>query len=95
MANYKLSQNAKDDLERIWLYGLDHWGIEAADNYYASFFKHFTQLSEQPLLYPVTDIRNNYRRSVCGSESVYYRIEDKKTIEIMAVIGQQDITQWL
>ena len=38
MANYRISPNAKDDLERIWRYGVDRWGMEAADAYHATFF---------------------------------------------------------
>ncbi len=62
--------------------------------YHAAFFDHFEQLAEQPLLYPVSDIREGYRRSVCGVDSVYYRIEGE-TVEIMAIIGQQDAHDWL
>jgi toxin ParE1/3/4 len=94
MANYKLSPNAEADLERIWFYGLEHWGLETADSYHAAFFNHFEQLAEQPLLYPAADIREDYKRSVCGSESVYYRIEGV-TVEIMAIIQQQDVDEWL
>ena len=55
----------------------------------------FDKLAEQPLLYPtVDDIREGYRRSVCGTDSIYYRIEGQ-TVEIMAVIGQQDVDEWL
>ena len=94
MGNYRLREEAEADLERIWFYGLEHWGLEAADTYYAAFFDHFEQLAEQPLLYPASDIRTGYRRSVCGSESVFYRLEGE-TVEIMAVIGQQDAGKWL
>ena len=45
MANYKLAPNAEADLERIWFYGLEHWGLEAADTYPAAFFDHFEQLA--------------------------------------------------
>jgi toxin ParE1/3/4 len=45
-------------------------------------------------LYPATDIREGYRRSVCGSESVYYRIVGE-TVEIMAIIGRQEVDDWL
>ena len=37
MANYRISPNAKEDLERIYLYGFNRWGMEAADAYYAAF----------------------------------------------------------
>ena len=94
MENYRLAPEAKADLERVWFYGLEHWGLAAADTYYATFFDHFKQLAEQPLLYPAVDIRDGYRRSVCGSDSVYYRI-DGETVEIMAIIGQQNAEDWL
>jgi len=94
MGNYRLREEAEADLERIWFYGLEHWGLEATDTYHAAFFDHFEQLAEQPLLYPATDIRAGYRQSVCGADSVYYRI-DGETVEIMAIIGQQDANKWL
>ena len=43
MGNYRLAPEAKADLERIWTYGLEHWGLEAADKYYTAFFDHFEQ----------------------------------------------------
>ena len=48
MANYRISPNAKDDLERIWRYGVDRWSMEAADAYHATFFDHFEELAEHP-----------------------------------------------
>jgi toxin ParE1/3/4 len=46
-------------------------------------------------LYPaVDDISEGYRRSVCGVDSIYYRIEGE-TVEIMAIIGRQDLEEWL
>ena len=93
MASYRLSPDAEADLGRIWLYGLERWGAEAADRYHAAFFRHFEQLAAQPLLYPaVDDIREGYRRSVCGRDSVYYRI-GSGTVEIMAIIGRQDLDE--
>ena len=68
--------------------------MAAADEYYATFFDHFEQLAEQPHLHPADNIREGYRRSVCGSESVYYRIVDE-VVEIMAIIGRQDADDWL
>lgn len=94
MANYRISPNAADDLERIWLYGLDRWGMAAADAYHAAFFEHFTELAENPKLYPEIDIRPGYRRSICGKDSVFYRIKGE-TVEIMAILGKQDAQGWL
>jgi toxin ParE1/3/4 len=75
MWNYRLSENAKTDLTRIYRRGLREYGEAQADKYYQAFFERFAQLTEQPLLYQaVDDILPGYRRSVCGSDSIYYRI---------------------
>ena len=39
-------------------------------------------------------IRKGYRRSVLRGESIYFRI-DGETIEVMAILGQQDLDEWL
>lgn len=95
MASYRLSPNAKDDLERIWFYGLETWGVDAADRYIEGLFERFQEIAERPLLYQAVDeIREGYRRSVFKSDSIFYRI-DGDTVEIMAVIGQQDLKNWV
>jgi toxin ParE1/3/4 len=42
----------------------------------------------------VDDIRAGYRRSVCGADSIYYRVQGD-TVEILAIVGQQDLDNWL
>ena len=95
MASYRLSPNAVADLERIWFYGLEKWGVAQADRYIEALYQRFSELVENPRQYPAVDeIYRGYRRSVCGSDSIYYRI-DGVDVEIMAVIGQQDLENWL
>lgn len=95
MGSYKLSEDAEADLYRIWLYGLEHWGLEQADHYITELFTRFNELAENPLQYPeLNDLRQGYRRSVCGTDSIYYRVENT-TVEVMAIIGKQDTQQWL
>ncbi|MFT4929961.1 MAG: toxin ParE1/3/4 [Phenylobacterium sp.] len=95
MDNYRLNENAKLDLKRIYLRGLGIYGEAQADEYYNELFERFEQLAEQPLLYPAVDeIRSGYRRSVCGVDSIYYRVSNG-IVEIMAIIGQQDTGKWL
>ena len=95
MANYRISETAKADLRRIYRRGVRQHGESQADRYYDAFFERFELLAEQPYLYQaVDDIREGYRRSVCGVDSIYYRV-DGDTVEIMSIIGQQDLEDWL
>ncbi|MDH3693816.1 MAG: type II toxin-antitoxin system RelE/ParE family toxin [Gammaproteobacteria bacterium] len=95
MGSYRLTENAKADLKRIYIRGYREFGEAQADKYYNAFFDRFNQLVEQPLLYPaVEEIRAGYRRSVSGVDSIYYRF-DGETVEIIAIIGQQDVEEWL
>jgi len=90
MGSYKLSEDAKADLIRIHQHGVREFGEEQADKYFAALFDRFEQIAQQPLLYPAVDfIREGYRRSVCGVDSIYYRIKGD-TVEIMNILGRQD-----
>ena len=95
MGKYKLSEDAKTDLIRIHQRGVREYGQTQADTYYAAFFDRFEQLAEQPYLYQaVDDIREGYRRCVCGVDSIFYRI-DSDTVEIMNIIERQDTNEAL
>jgi toxin ParE1/3/4 len=62
--------------KRIYNHGLATWGEVQADQYYNDFFDRFEQLAKQSYLYQGVDfIREGYRRSVCGVDSIYYRVE--------------------
>ena len=95
MANYRIAEDAKADLRRIYRRGVREYGEAQTDQYYDAFFDRFEALAEQPYLYQaVDDIRDGYRRSVCGADSIYYRV-DGDTVEVMAILGQQDVDEWI
>ncbi|MFT5970948.1 MAG: toxin ParE1/3/4 [Flavobacteriales bacterium] len=89
MANYKLSNEAKNDLIRIHHFGVERFGMIQADKYFESFFEYFEIISQRPFSFEAVDfIRTGYRRCICGSDSIYYRINDGR-VEIMAIISRQ------
>jgi len=91
MANYRLSQEAKADLIRIHHYGVAQFGEAQADQYFNSFFQYFDIIAQQPFAFESVDyIKKGYRRCVCGSDSIYYKINGN-IVEIMAIIGRQDL----
>jgi toxin ParE1/3/4 len=95
MAKYRLSNEAREDLIRIHQFGVAKFGMAQADKYFYSFFDCFEIIARQPFSFESIDyIKNGYRRCVCGSDSIYYRINDD-TVEIMAIIGKQDLNNIL
>ncbi|RXP52232.1 type II toxin-antitoxin system RelE/ParE family toxin [Lutibacter sp. HS1-25] len=93
MTNYRLSNTAKEDLIRIHNYGVKTFGERQADKYFNSFFEYFDIISKNPYSFESVDyIKIGYRKCVCGSDSIYFRInENDKVVEIMALIGRQDL----
>ena len=95
MAKYKLSNAAKEDLIRIHHYGVRQFGMQQADKYFDSFFEYFDIIAQRPFSFESVDfIKPGYRRCVCGSDSIYYKV-DNDIVEIMAIIGRQDLSNIL
>ncbi len=95
MAKYRLSNEAKEDLIRIHHYGVKQFGMAQADKYFDSFFKYFDIIVQQPFSFESIDyIKKGYRRCACGSDTIYYKLNND-TVEIMAIIGRQDLNNIL
>ncbi|NCT16668.1 MAG: type II toxin-antitoxin system RelE/ParE family toxin [Flavobacteriaceae bacterium CG_4_8_14_3_um_filter_34_10] len=91
MANYKLSIAAKEDLIRIHQYGIKKFGMAQADKYFETLFEYFDVIAQSPYSFEsVDEIKSGYRRCVFGIDSIYYKINDD-TVEIIAIIGRQDL----
>lgn len=91
MAKYRLSNEAKEDLIRIHHYGVEKFEMAQADKYFDAFFEYFDIIAQQPFSFESVDyIKKGYRRCVCGVDSIYYRINNG-LVEIMAIIGRQDL----
>ncbi|NRD22954.1 type II toxin-antitoxin system RelE/ParE family toxin [Winogradskyella litoriviva] len=95
MAKYRLSNEAKNDLIRIHHYGVKKFGMTQADKYFESFFKYFEIITQRPFSFESVDyIRKDYRRCVCGIDSIFYKINNN-VVEIMAIVGRQDLNEIL
>lgn len=88
---YKLSHEAKRDVARIYWRGVEAFGEEQAIRYFEALIQRFEGIAQAPYLYPAVEhIQEGYRRSVCGVDSIYYRLTGD-TVEIMRVLGRQDM----
>lgn len=93
MSKYKLSKVVKEDLIRIHHYGVKKLGVKQADKYFDSFFDNFELIAERPHSFESVDyIKPGYRRCVCGVDSIYFRTNGE-LVEIMAIIGRQNLNQ--
>jgi len=92
MTKYKLSNLAREDLIRIHHYGVKKYGMAQADKYFNTIFEYFNIITQQPFSFESVDfIKMGYRRCVCGSDSIYYKVNNDN-IEIMTIIGRQDLS---
>ena len=92
MVDYKLRNLAKEDLIRIHRYGVEKFGMTQADKYFDTLFEYFDIIAKSPFSFESVDsIKIGYRRCVCGSDSIYHRISNTNIVEIMAIIGTQDL----
>lgn len=95
MVNYRLSNSAKEDLIRIHQYGIRKFGVTQADKYFDSFFEYFEIIAQRPFSFESVDyLKKNYRRCVCGSDSIYFKLNGE-IVEIMAIVGKQDLQSTL
>jgi len=88
---YKISQEALNDLENIWLYTFKNWSSKQADRYYNLVFDEIEYLSENPNSgkdYSV--VRKGYLRSKVKSHFIFYKINQKNNeIEIIRILHEQ------
>lgn len=91
MYSYFLTCEAKEDLWRIYEFGVNRFGETQADNYLMMLHDCFGKIAANPTLFPkAAFIKEDIRYCVCGVDTIYYRIRNKNKIEIITLIGRQD-----
>jgi toxin ParE1/3/4 len=74
-ARYSLRQLAQNDLEGIWLYSLQEWGIVQADNYIRALVSRFEWLAENLQIGKRRDdIKPGYYCFPEGSHVIFYTL---------------------
>lgn len=92
MARYRLSRQADQDIDNIFSFGVERFGIDQATKYLLDLHDHFELLAESPEVWPnITVQKQTFQRSVYTStHSIYYQ-NNGNHILIVRVLGQQDI----
>ena len=88
MASYRLRTLARNDLEIIWDYTLEQWGIQQAERYFKALFTCFDDLARNPQMgRQRDDVLPGSRSFPQGRHVVFYEIDDNG-IEILGIVHQ-------
>lgn len=88
--SYKISVKASEDIENIWLYTFENWSLEQADRYVNLLIDEIEYLANNPNSgKDFKHIRKSYRCSKVKSHLIFYRLSEKKYIEVIRVLHER------
>lgn len=93
---YRIKALAQADLESIWLYTCEQWGVTQADIYLEALIQRFDWLAENPTLgKPRDDVKQGYFCFPEGIHLVFYTLKNNQ-VEIIGIPHQSmDIVEYL
>jgi toxin ParE1/3/4 len=87
-ATYALRQLAVADLEVIWVYTVEQWGVEQAERYLNGLFACFDDLARRPQVgRQRDDVKAGYRSFPQGRHVVFYVVVPAG-IEVIGIVHQ-------
>lgn len=90
MSNYILSEQALDDINKIWIYTAENWSVEQADRYYNLIFDEIEYtVANFEMARDFGVIRKDYRCSKVKSHLIFFRITKSKEIEVVRVLHER------
>lgn len=91
MTTYKISIEAKKDLEKIWAYTFDTWSIDQADRYVSQIFEEIEYISIKPENgKDFSYVRKGYLRTKVKFHFIFYKFDNKnKVVEIIRILHQR------
>lgn len=93
MANYRISNTAKEDLIKIHQYGVHRFGEKQADTYFNALFNPFERIAQDPFAFESVDyIKKGYRGCFSGVDSIYFNLKND-VVEIITIIKKKDLEQ--
>jgi len=87
---YRISEQAIDDLNDIWVYTLNKWSKEQADRYYDLIIGEIEFISDNFLTGKSAEqTRKNYRVTKIKSHLIFYRKIENDIVEIVRILHQR------
>ena len=86
---YRISQQAIDDLDKIWIYTLNKWSKEQADRYFDLIIAEIEFIADNYLIGKSAEqTRKNYRITKIKSHLIFYRKVENDIVEIVRILHQ-------
>ena len=87
---YRISQQAIEDLENIWIYTLKKWSKEQADRYYNLIIEEIEFVAYNFMIGKFAEqTRKNYRVTKVKSQLIFYRKTENNIIEIIRILHER------
>jgi toxin ParE1/3/4 len=89
MSRFVLSPRARADLDEIWSYTMQRWGVDQAERYLRRIAEAVDLITENPDLGRNCDhVRQGYQKYPVGSHVLFYRqIQDM--IDVVRILHRQ------
>jgi toxin ParE1/3/4 len=90
VSRYLLSPAAQADLEQIWDYTRDRWGVDQAEEYLRELQRAIERAAANPRIGRACDeIRPGYRKLAARSHTLLYRVSAEGVIDVVRVLHQR------
>jgi toxin ParE1/3/4 len=87
---YRISEQAINDLNTIWIYTLNKWSKEQADRYYDLIIGEIEFVADNFLTSKsVEQTRKNYRVTKIKSHLIFYRKIENDIVEVVRILHQR------
>ena len=87
---YLLSPAAQADLEQIWDYTHDRWGVDQAEEYLRELQHAIDRAAANPRIgHACNEIRPGYRKLAAGSHTLFYRVTADDLIDVVRILHQR------
>lgn len=95
MKSLLFSPAAENDIEDIWEYSADNWGLDQADRYTDDIRDTCIALAQGHKKGRLVDVRPGYLKFPAGSHMIYFR-DRGECLEVIRILhGKQDIERHL
>lgn len=90
MARFKLTNNAVNDLTKIWYYTIETWSENQAEKYYQLIIDACAEIAKKPQIGKEYDeIYPELKGQKISKHIIFYRVMEDKKIEITRIVHER------